>query len=568
MEVSHQRAERLYVKLSLGALVGLIAFILLIWGGRKTYVYWQERRLVHTAQVALDKEDLRTASLAARTVLQLKPSSTGANRIVARLADRAGDKSALDWWGKVVKSNGHTTDDFVSLARSALQFNDATQAEQALGQVPPNDRGIPSYHAVAALLAQTRHNPDLAEQEWQEAARLDPAEHNYALQLGTVKLQSSDPERREAGRRILKELQSDPKYRGPATRALLASSIANRAPTPEILELAHLAQSYPEANTRDRITYLDILRQANDSRFTAYLTELENKASSDPAELADLLNWMSQSSLNVFAADYLKTVAPEQLAKWPAPLAASEVYTKLKDWRKLESATRDGTWPEADYLREAYLSRALREQNKMVGAEHEWAAAVRLASPHPDSSLALARTISEWGWDKEALEVLWEISKNTEKRTEALQTLYVHYAKHRDTQGLFKVLVRLHENEPDNLDIRNNYAQVSLLLNVQREDARRMASEVYQQKPGNAAYATTYAYGLLTAGKTKEALAVMSKLSPEQLRDPAISAYYGICLAAAKDARADEYLELGKKAPRLLPEEQALIDKAEGHIIP
>jgi hypothetical protein len=72
----------------------------------------------------------------------------------------------------------------------------------------------------------------------------------------------------------------------------------------------------------------------------------------------------------------------------------------------------------------------------------------------------------------------------------------------------------------------------------------------------------------LTAGKTKEALAVMSKLSPEQLRDPAISAYYGICLAAAKDARADEYLELGKKAPRLLPEEQALIDKAEGHIIP
>jgi hypothetical protein len=49
------------------------------------------------------------------------------------------------------------------------------------------------------------------------------------------------------------------------------------------------------------------------------------------------------------------------------------------------------------------------------------------------------------------------------------------------------------------------------------------------------------------------------------LRDPAISAYYGICLAAGRDERARTYLELGQKAT-LLPEEKALMEKASASL--
>ena len=55
----------------------------------------------------------------------------------------------------------------------------------------------------------------------------------------------------------------------------------------------------------------------------------------------------------------------------------------------------------------------------------------------------------------------------------------------------------------------------------------------------------------------------METLTPEQLQSPNIAAYYGMILAAAgQKEKAREYLERGKQA-FLLPEEKALIAKAE-----
>jgi hypothetical protein len=85
--------------------------------------------------------------------------------------------------------------------------------------------------------------------------------------------------------------------------------------------------------------------------------------------------------------------------------------------------------------------------------------------------------------------------------------------------------------------------------------------------PANAAYATTYAYSLLTKGNAKEAAQIMNTLTEEQLRDPAVSAYYGICLAALRDEKARGFLETGQQA-MLLPEEKKLVDKALASLSP
>jgi predicted Zn-dependent protease len=567
MEVSHQQAERLYVKLSVGGLLGLLLLIGLIWSGRHFYVQWQEKRLVGIAQRSIQGGDDKTASVAARSVLQLKPASTDAARVIAQLGERAGDPIALEWWGKVAAARDHSIEDLFAWARCALRFNDNGTAERALSQVPPEARDVADYHSIAALIAQNHHDTEAAEREWKAAIELAPTENLYALQLGTLQVQSADAQRREAGERSLKRLRDDPKQRLAATHALITDLIAHHGNASEILQLARDLQAYPEAVSRDRLVYIDLLHQVDPAAFSSYLTELETRSRTQPEELANLLIWMSQNNLNVLAADYLKTVPAEQLEHWPVPLAAADVYLRLKDWRKLEAVAKSSGWRESDYLREAYLARALREQNKLVGAEHEWAGAIKAASARPEATLALARVVSDWGWDKEALEVLWELSKNAEKRTEALQTLYRYYAKHSDTQALYKVLVRLNENDPTNLDVQNNLAQISLLLNAQPEEARRLAAKIYEKNPTNAAYATTYAYGLVTKGQLTQAIKVMSSLTPQQLRDPAVSAYYGICLAAAKDARAREFLEIGEHAA-LLPEEKALVQKALGRFQP
>src|SRR4029077_17195416 len=113
----------------------------------------------------------------------------------------------------------------------------------------------------------------------------------------------------------------------------------------------------------------------------------------------------------------------------------------------------------------------------------------------------------------------------------------------------------------NDLNVQNNLAQVSLLLDADRDEAQKMAADLYHKEPTNAAYVATYAYSLLTKGDAKGAAQVMHSLTPEQLRDPSVSAYYGICLAAVHDEKARDFLATGQQAV-LLPEEKKLIDKA------
>jgi hypothetical protein len=247
------------------------------------------------------------------------------------------------------------------------------------------------------------------------------------------------------------------------------------------------------------------------------------------------------------------------------PVAVADVLVQLSKWQELEAMTTKAQWNRFDFLRHAYLSRALREQGKAGAAEHEWAAAAKQASEQSDFLSVLIQTASEWKWENETTDLLWSLSKRSEKQKEAFLALYRNYAKTADTQGLYRVLLRLSELDTTNLDVQNNRAQVSLLLDANPPEARRLAADVYNKSPKNPAYITTYAYSLLTQGNAKEAVRIMSSLSAEQLSEPNISAYYGICLAATGDEKARSYLDFGRQA-NLLPEEKALIDKAYANL--
>jgi hypothetical protein len=199
-------------------------------------------------------------------------------------------------------------------------------------------------------------------------------------------------------------------------------------------------------------------------------------------------------------------------------------------------------------MRHAYLALALRGQNKTVAADKEWTSAEKQASAQPMFLSMLTRATSEWRWQKEWLELLWNLTKYPETQFEALQNLYQKYSDDGDTTGLYRVLVRLAE----------------LMADVER--ARKVAVELYRKEGSNPAYAATYAFALHTKGDTSGALKVMSALNATQLHDPSVAAYYGVLLAAAGDAQgAQEYLKLGASA-KLLPEEKALITKAENSL--
>jgi thioredoxin-like negative regulator of GroEL len=484
---------------------------------------------------------------------------------MAQIAERLGDRSALEWWSKVAQLEPHSTEDILAWARCALQFNDVGTAERLLKQIEEPGKQTAGYHAVAALVAQALHADEKAVAEWRDAVRLSPNDKNYQLQFGIAQLRAHDAATHEAGEKILRSLREDPAQRAPATRALLTEGINRHENARNLLELGRSLQSYPEATLADRLIYLDFLHQLQDAQFTSYLSDLEKRTSTRSIDLATLLAWMSRNNLNLLALDFIKSVPGDVANKWPVPAALADIYVRLKDWHKLEATIKSANWREFDFLRHAYLARTLREQDKTVGREQEWAAAVKGAAGRSESTMMLMRTVAEWHWESEMVDLLWAVSKQPEMQNEAFLTLYRHYSNMGDTQGLFKVLTRLFELDPTNVKVQNNLAQVSLLLNVNNDEARRLAADAYHRVPSNAAYATTYAYSLMTKGNTGGALQILNSLTDAQLHEPAISAYYGICLAAAKDERARPFLQNAHTAT-LLPEEKELLAKAENSL--
>jgi Flp pilus assembly protein TadD len=563
LESHTEKTERRFIKLIVGGILGLFLFITIAVVGVRFFHQWQERHLVRVSAAYLSAGDLKAAMLPARRALQMNSENAEAARLVAQITERAGDKAALDWWRKVVALPQHNTEDVLGLVRSALRVNDLATAEKALSSLDDAARQTAGYHAACGRLAEIKKNVAEAESHWAKASEIAPDNLGYQFQLALIRLGSNDSAKRQSAQEILERLRTDPKQRAGATRALIIDGVAHHADVKRMQSLAGELQNYPDAPLGDKLLYLEILRQLHDPSFGEYLKKVEHEAVSNPVDLASLFSWMSGNETAAAGIEFAKTLPAESREKWPVPPAIAAVYSGAKDWPGLEQMTRNTKWESHDFLRRAFLARALRGQDQQLASEQEWVAAQKEASTQPQSLLMLARTVALWGWENETAELLWILAKSDDTRMEALQTLYQHYAQKGDTSGLYRTLIRLVEAVPNDLVLQNNLAQVSLLLGADVERARKIAADLVSKDPSNASFLSTYAFSLYAKGDIEGALQTMDKLTPEQLRDPSLAAYYGVILGAAgQKEKAREYLLRASEA-KLLPEEKALIAKSE-----
>ncbi len=510
--------------------------------------------------------DLKTASLNARRAWQLNERNPAAARLIAQILEKTGDRNALDWRRKVLDLDPDSIDDALALTRSALWFNDIATADKTLTALDERAKEKPEYFAALGRLAEMKHDLARAEKDWLRATELAPNDTAYRFQLALTRLSLKDASKRSEALRVLNELRSDGTQRTAATRTLIIDGVAHHDDPQAVHVLANELQAYPESMFSDRIIYLEILRQLHDPSYEEYLARLKSEVPAKVADAAALLSWMTRNHMSDDAIAFANSLPPGTTTKWPVAPALAENYAQTKNWTQLEKLTRSGDWLGYNPLRRAYLARALRGQDKQLAFEQELAAAQKEAAANPQMLSTLTQTIADWGWKNEAIEMLWTLTKNPEKKLPALQALYEHYTKAADTTGVYRTLTKFAEIRPDDAALKNNLAQISLLLGTDVEYARKLAADLRAKEPNNAAYVSTYAFALLSKGDSKEALKVMEGLSEEQLRDPSVATYYGLVLAAAgQKEKARGFLDRSKEAS-LLPEEKALVTKAQNSL--
>lgn len=531
-------------------------------GGYRGYRLRQTRQLTHEAQQLVQRGDYQNAALVARRLLALEADHLIANRIMAELAEIAGDAKAVHWRTRTAHLEPGVADNQVLLAKAALRFGQLSLAENVITHLPESARQGAQYHEVAGTLALAQKNVAAAEQHYAVAARLDPANHQRALSLATVRLGSSDAEISEAADGDLVLLTARPEVRSEALRALTTDALS-RNKRELAIDWAEQLRAEKSATFADTLLYLESVHGTGVGDIA--LAETKSKALKSANDTAQLLTWLNRHGLaqaaREWAADLPAAIAETQ----PVPLAIAESLGTLQDWNALLASVEGKNWGQAESVRLAVQSHALRRLHAAARSSTEaqpvWRAALRAAQTHPQHLLAIGRLAEEWGDDAQAEEVWWMVTNGRDHTGTGLAALSRLYKAKQDTRGLLRVAKRALELDPNDLGAANNCANLGVLLNGDGS-ARRLAARLHAGHPSNRTFAATYAYALHSEGKLSDGLKIIETLKEDELRNPAIAAYYFVMLVDnGKLERARQFLAHAKRAA-LLPEEQRLLTAA------
>ncbi len=545
----------IYITLGIGLLAGGLVL------GRSGYRHWRQKHLVKEAAGFMAKSDTTNAMLCLQRALQLNPGDLPACRMFAELAERAGSRNGIWWRRRVVELEPLAMQNRMDLAKTALVLGDLGQAKEVLASIDAAGKKTAEYHKVMGSLAWAQNSYSDAEMHYAEAVRLEPTNAASQLNLAISRLVVDNGTKANAARASLNALRSNPVVRLEALRQLAQDALRNHSSSKALAYTDELQQE-PTCRFADRLFYLDALQMLLDERFSACLASLQRSAATNSAMAYEMAGWLVQHGQAKPAVVWTESIAPEIRTNLPLPMIMADGYAAIGDWQALDSMLEKQDWKDMDYLRHLLRARALRAQNQTLAASVEWRSALTAASKRVESLNDVVNRTIAWHWGAELDEALWSIVENFPIEKGAFLALYDRLAAAGNTAALHNLLAKIAGFVPLPIELKNNFAVVSLLVYPRGQHGHDLAREVYEDAPQNPFVVSTYAYSLYVQGKGKDALKLFEGLKKEDLDEPSIAAYYGIILAGTGNHDlARHYLERGLQA-RLLPEERNLLSVA------
>jgi len=584
--VRHRRARQLFLALEsffqrrlwlarLGVVVvvsavALLVGIVLFSYGSRLYDDWRQSRLLRRATALLREGKLNKAAQTAQELVARHPDSLPALHVLAEAAEKQNLEEAVKWREQIARLLPTELESQLNLASAALRFGKLDVVRQALDRVPSSDRDKAAFHVVAGWLARAEGN--LAEQEEQFAAAVkkEPTNDLYQFNLAALRIHSSDPEKTAQARDTLQRLSKLAPYRSGALRALLNDAVGNND-LAAADSFAQQLQMSPEITFNDYLLCLNFYRKLDEKKFRPLLEKVKPFAARDPSNLAALMEWMNQNGLAGDVVKWIDKLPATQLSSTATSVEVADAYATVKNWPRLKRWTRAGTWGESEYLRLAYQAIATRQSRSRSGNpgtefESLWHSAEQLANEQPERELTLARLASKWELEKESEELWWRVAENPPTRREALEELRRLYRGKNQTDKLYDVLQRLHENSPKEAPITADFARLGLNMGQNTEQSHQLAKEAFDGAPNEVNCALTYAFSLSRLGRNAEAVTIVQGLPPEQLHDPHAAVYVALLLTEAGQIEAANNYIATADDGNIYPEEEKLLDEAKTNL--
>lgn len=561
---SKKRGRKKWGWVALALLVISIGGYFAAPSARKYYHHWREKRHLERAAAFFAKPDYRKAILDAKNALAFNSQSTEAIRIVAQSFDALRSPLALEWRARLAQLVPNDLENSIGWAGAAIQSGDIPTADRILRNIPFEDHDTAKFHHLSALVALNKRDAVKAEFHWSEAAKLNANEDGFKLNMASVRLKLGSAVERTNALELLKKLSLTSKERLPAMRALLSDALRH-GEDDHARQLASALADEPKAPFSDKLLRLSTLRTLKDPDFPIWRARLEAEATEHADYAYELIIWMNRNGFAKEVPTLLPRIREDFVSRPPVAIAVADSYAVSKNWAELQKSLRGsaGKWNYMEYVRLATLAWAMDQSGDRIGSAGVWKAAVAAAENRPERMETLARAATTWGWADRAEDVLWSIANSsTQSPTWVLQSLWVSSLKHGDTDRLRQLGRFMLQANPKSVTVRNNYIFLSLLKRTEEGSPHLAAEALYKENPTNPQVVSTYALSLYQLGRARAAAEIMETLSAAQLREPSLAVYYGMFLAGARrTAKAEEYLLIGSKWDRLLPEEEAMLDR-------
>ena len=552
------------MKKTILALVALLLAILAARLAYPVYTQWKQQRFLTQAQKAFAQADFHNAAFDVRKILEINPANLEACRLMAQIAEQLKDPQAIAWRTRVVEQQPEAASNRLELARTSLHFGNIAAAERALGGIKPADATV-DFHLLFAMAESAQNNLIAAEEHCAQAVRLDPTNTLAQLNLAVLQMQSTDSNVYESAVKTLEKLSSNRMHGPDALRNLTTAALKRNDFAQADKYSTELLAGTPLFT--DRLLRLDVLKKSNSSEFENYLSSLENLAAHDAHNINLLGKWLRAHGLSDEAVAWLLHQPEKIRVNRSLTELLAECYADRGDWPQVETLLTAAQWQDLEFVRFALLANAHRQLNEKYNAQSDWQAALNAASGKLKPLQDLLAMTTLWHWQAEQEEAAWKIIEQFPAESSMLGRLEKIYLATHNTHGLQKVYAAMMKYSSANPAAKNNFAAVSLLLNLRVNEACDIARADYEQNPNDPLLASTLAYALHVQGRTGDGLKILEKLTDAELQNPAVATYYGVLLSAAGQTRkALPYLDLAAKSAQLLPEEKNLIAEAKANL--
>lgn len=551
-------------------LFALVGLALGAWKGwdraRPRYLRWKQERALHQAKQFIEQRDPANAQVALEVALKTIPGNADAVRVAADMLEQVGSAQAMRLRRMVVQLEPGSAIDSAKLVMCCLRFRDFNAAKDVLSTTAPSVANEPVMLQAALAFAVATDNRPVADLLFtrlrENAPDNESLQHAHAL----LRLRHPKDERRAEARRELEELASrNPSLALQINREFAADALARRDYT-DLKSRQKLILADPAATFSDRLQKANVDLLVDQQPIDTVLAELAPVAGKTEADAAQFVQWLLVQNREKLADEWLDKL-PAEIRKTPAVKAVeADTVAQLGDWDRLALLLNDGAWGPISpaTVKLAMAAHTVDRPSHPSLRRETWDMTIESCSNAFPALRVLQRLAAVWKWNDESERTLWTIARAHPDQTWAHQVLFDFYRDKKDTKGMREVMAVLRSSDGTVPRYQYDWALLTLLTTPTAawNPAKETMQHLHQAEPTNATYATGYALALAQAGRGREAMEVVGKLSEVDrqyaLRQPYLAFVYGV----AKRADALERALSLAEGVTFLPEETYLFTRA------